>query len=126
MKWRKSMRPTPATSVTKVRTRGTNRAKIRARLPYRSKKSCVLTTYSCLNSLPMIPVRGRNKGGPDPPPDGVAAVVADDRADGEHQQHEPQRLTNNAGGDQQSHREEQRVARQDSEQAALREDDERD
>ena len=64
MNLRKSILPTPATRVTKVRTIGTKRARISARLPYRSKKTWVLSTYDCLKIWPMIPVRGLNSGGP--------------------------------------------------------------
>ena len=64
MNLRKSIRPTPATRVTKVRTIGTNRARMSARLPYRSKNTWVLSTYDCLKILPITPVRGLNSGGP--------------------------------------------------------------
>ncbi len=46
-----SIRPTPAMAVMNVRTIGTNRAMTIARAPYFSKNSCVLSTYSFLNSL---------------------------------------------------------------------------
>ena len=42
------MSPTPAITVMKVRTIGTNRASTMARLPYLSKNSAVLSTYFCL------------------------------------------------------------------------------
>jgi hypothetical protein len=64
MNLRKSIRPTPATSVTNVRTIGTNRARISARLPYFSKKMWVLVTYLGLRMRPNRPVRGLNSGGP--------------------------------------------------------------
>ena len=64
MNLRKSIRPTPATRVTKVRTMGTNRARISARLPYFSKKSWVLVTYLGFRISPINPVRGLNSGGP--------------------------------------------------------------
>ena len=64
MNLRKSIRPTPATRVTNVRTMGTNRARISARLPYFSKKSWVLVTYLGFRILPINPVRGLNSGGP--------------------------------------------------------------
>ena len=46
-----SIRPTPAIAVMNVRTIGTKRARTMARAPYLSKNSCVLSTYSCLNSF---------------------------------------------------------------------------
>ena len=51
MKRRKLIVPTPAITVMKVRTTGTNRASTIARLPYFSKKSWVFSTYSLRNSL---------------------------------------------------------------------------
>jgi hypothetical protein len=52
-------------SVTNVRTRGTNRARMSAREPYFSKKAWVFVTYTGLNSFrPTQLVRGLNSGGP--------------------------------------------------------------
>ncbi len=65
MNLRKLILPTPAMSVTNVRTSGTNLARMSAREPYFSKKLCVFVTYTGLNSLrPIQLVRGLNSGGP--------------------------------------------------------------
>ena len=42
--------PTPATTVMKVRTMGTKRARMIARAPYRSKKACARSTFFWLNN----------------------------------------------------------------------------
>ena len=51
-KRRRSIRVTPATTVTKVRTNGTNRPITSALLPCRSKKARVWSKYFCFMTRP--------------------------------------------------------------------------